>query len=304
MLYTILVVVILWFLFQVFGTTVPFLRSQHNFDHDTAALSKLEKVQLCVVTRIHSSNSKGFPSIDKISSFIDNVKLYSPLIIIAVDLGNDMNNLHYISSLKNSMANLFSKEDIILKILPVSPWGNYVNGLNAAIIEANKYNDCKFIAFQSLEVKSSPPNIDKLLGHLKDNKTIVVGPHLSGHTFQKGINKLTGRTCPWNTLAIWNLEYLSKFGFVMASEGFRNSYGGVEEVAVISLLQHFDDNLKAKLIMLNDDETKWNTHFVDPERLIYHEKKMASKNERPEYQLKSLNLFSSPGSVIHIEEIL
>jgi hypothetical protein len=59
---------------------------------------------------------------------------------------------------------------------------------------------------------------------------LVVGPELPGHSFILGDNLLRGRTCPWNTFAIWRVDYLGLTGFPMIGDGVSGdrSIGGVE----------------------------------------------------------------------------
>lgn len=51
-----------------------------------------------------------------------------------------------------------------------------------------------------------------------------------GHEFSLGDNTLRGRTCPWNTCAIWDVKKLSVLGFPMVGDGIYGdrSSGGVE----------------------------------------------------------------------------
>ena len=53
---------------------------------------------------------------------------------------------------------------------------------------------------------------------------------MDGHEFNDGKNVVRGRSIPWNTLAIWNLDYLSLTGFPLIGDGTGNSrnIGGVE----------------------------------------------------------------------------
>ena len=61
-----------------------------------------------------------------------------------------------------------------------------------------------------------------------DENTLVVGPALDGHEFSLGENALRGRTCPWNTAAVWNLKAISLVGFPMICDGSPDMEGGVE----------------------------------------------------------------------------
>ena len=51
-----------------------------------------------------------------------------------------------------------------------------------------------------------------------------------GHDFIEGINVLRGCTCPWNTFAVWSVQYLSLVGFppVGDGDGMKRENGGVE----------------------------------------------------------------------------
>lgn len=62
----------------------------------------------------------------------------------------------------------------------------------------------------------------------RDPEVVVVGKVLDGHIFQEGVHQVTGRKCPWNTLALWSLPMLSLIGFPMVADGIDNEYGGVE----------------------------------------------------------------------------
>lgn len=126
---------------------------------------------------------------------------------------------------------------------------------------------------------------------------------MTGHLFEEGVHTLSGRRCPWNTMAIWRVDYLSLVGFLLVSDGLANdrAIGGVEELASISLLQQLRPGLKAKLIAQAGSEEAWKTTFDDPERAKYQEFKMQSKEERAARQLQALPL--TAGQVIHIRTV-
>jgi hypothetical protein len=109
---------------------------------------------------------------------------------------------------------------------------------------------------------------------------------------------INGWTSPWNTLALWNIEKLGLTGFLSISSGnLTNIPGGIEEVVTISLLQKLQPRtMKAKLIKLAS--VHWNTDWSSQERSAYHQKKMASKDERSQIQLQQLGVAS--GEVIMV----
>jgi hypothetical protein len=53
---------------------------------------------------------------------------------------------------------------------------------------------------------------------------------MDGHDFSEGVKSLRGRTCPWNTFAVWDMDYLSRTGFLLISDGVEagDKSGGVE----------------------------------------------------------------------------
>ena len=143
---------------------------------------------------------------------------------------------------------------------------------------------------------------------------------------------LNGRTSPWNTFALWNINKLSKIGFVSVSEGLhvdtsintnattKKSIAGIEEVATIALLQKLYNphtEMMAKLISLsqhsnNDGSANsssgtssgyqssnggilWDTtSTTDIGRQQWHEYKMQSKLQRAQEQLQLLSFIEVP----------
>ena len=63
---------------------------------------------------------------------------------------------------------------------------------------------------------------------------------MNGHDFSKGVHTLRGRTCPWNTFAIWDVDYLSRTGFLLISDGVEmgDKTGGVEVRRFDQILFH------------------------------------------------------------------
>lgn len=85
---------------------------------------------------------------------------------------------------------------------------------------------------ESLEVALLASDVEVLLSYMHPN-TLVVGPALEGHDFQEGRQVLRGRTCPWNTVAVWNVSKLSLIGFPLVGDGVMSgsevsAVGGVE----------------------------------------------------------------------------
>jgi len=223
-------------------------------------------------------------------------------------------------------------------VLPVTPWGKFVPALNAIVSYASDRNRgselsakaADFLVLVSAETAASASSMSKLFSHLvssssSEDDTLVVGAALPGHDYRGGtaattttskeqettqkracVVDLDGRTCPWNTLAIWNLNKLALTGFQLVSDGILTddatdpSYG-VEETVAVCVLQRIlgPNRAKAKLVLLDDDggeggggsyDVTWDRQFEDPERRRWHENKMQSKRARAQRQLELIGL--------------
>lgn len=258
--------------------------------------------KLVIATRLHLGKASSPPSDEKIKEWISNFQIltsqttvetnceYSCIPVIAVDATPKIPGYDYVDAIRQLCPpNIY--------ILPVTPWYQFVAALNSLLLYATHEAKADCIMFVSAEVSASASCISTLLSHLKDD-TLVVGAAMNGHVYHKrGENVvLTGRTCPWNTLAIWNVPKLSQTGFVMISD--LGSAGGVEECAAVALQQKLFSvsDRKAKLVQLKEICT-WQETFDDEERKKWHELKMKSKLERAQQQLTTLALCG--GSVLH-----
>ena len=139
----------------------------------------------------------------------------------------------------------------------------------------------------------------------------MLGSVLQGHQYSEPKRQttsieveLTGRTCPWNTFALWNLPKLSLTGFLQVSEGLHREegIGGIEEVCTIATLQKVlsHNTCKAKLVKIDSPAmVEWGQDFKEDEgRREWHERKMQSKDSRARKQLDLMGL-SGVGLVMH-----
>ena len=142
--------------------------------------------------------------------------------------------------------------------------------------------------------------------------TLVVGAALQGHQHHNTTDdnggagsevELTGRTTPWNTLALWNLPKLALTGFLLVSEGLHTDLNGneveagVEEVCTIATLQKILPSNTAQAKLLSTPGVQWGQDFGDDEgRKEWHERKMMSKVTRAKRQLE---LMALKGTVLH-----
>ena len=227
-------------------------------------------------------------------------------------------------------------DDVRIHILRVTPWGKFVPALNAIVSHVASLG-ATYVLMTSAEVQLTKDALTIMKSKLDLEMTLVVGTVLPGHEYRccnrqaasqnddagnelgfvdKGIHEeqeveveLTGRTTPWNTCSLWNVNKLSLTGFLLVSEGLHpetdgselGSSAGVEEVCTIATLQRIlgPYNAQAKLISIpGEDSTSWETKTFekDAKRQEWHEKKMASKVTRAKRQLELVGL---SGTVIH-----
>lgn len=256
---------------------------------------------LAVVTRIHTVSASEMVPVEKVENFVRDAYAYADKIIICIgfkeqDPSNTVDHLHDYTEYfelcqKRIPSNLMDK--VIL--LPIVPWGNFTTALNAAIVKVMAMG-FKSIAFQSLEFRLGTLLVNKIRSFVENNEHVLMaGPAIQGHVFTSGRNKLSGRTCPWNTFAIWSMNYLGRIGFPLIGDAFGTDCGGVEEVTTISLLQHMYPTKVA--VLLKVEGIHWQTDFSDPLRAKWHEEKMNSKDRRPGSQLEFMELPES--TVIH-----
>eukprot|EP01039_Chlorochromonas_danica_P007005 gene7006-7749_t len=257
-------------------------------------VDKAKRSKLLVVTRLHGQQAVTLPPPEKLVSFVEGCKAYTQDILVCIGLrGKGVEALREYELAVEPFAPACR-----VTFLPIEPWGYYTTALNHALLYAQDH-DFDLVAFQSLEYQATAELTSCLIGHF-DEDTLVVGAAMTGHLFQEGVHTLSGRRCPWNTMAIWRVDYLSLVGFLLISDGLANdrAIGGVEELASISLLQQLRPSLKAKLVAQAGSEEAWKTTFDDPERAKYQEFKMQSKEQRAARQLQTLPL--TAGHVIHL----
>ncbi|CAI5725253.1 unnamed protein product [Hyaloperonospora brassicae] len=201
-----------------------------------------------------------------------------------------------------------------VRIIPVLYWGKFVPALNALIgAAAEQFPKATSLLLQSLEMDVDATSIELLHSHFDHSRDLVVGAAMPGHDFQPDPEsqpiELSGLTSPWNTLALWNLDQLAKVGFVLMGDALRlevegiGSVAGIEEVATIAVYQQLYANTTspttAKLVRVPNIAWQVDT-MQDPERCAWHEKKMASKQQRAAAQIAHFGGVS-PGRVYHLE---
>jgi len=231
-----------------------------------------------VATRLHSSNENSPIDVQNIQDWCKHVLNYCDLLIVVVDQ-------RYMKATKDVLDDFGEK----IQLFHIHPWISFTQPLNLLVEKALSIG-AKELLFQSIEVTIGVEDMMILEKEL-DSNTLIVGAKLcERHGEKNEVCTINGWTSPWNTLALWNLEKLALTGFLTISSGnLTDIPGGIEEVVTISLLQKIQPNsMKAKLIKLSS--VHWNTDWSSKERSIYHQKKMASKDERSQIQLKKLGI--------------
>ena len=278
---------------------------------------------LAIGTRFHLGNASNPPSEKdlkkKVSSFVNTLSkakesgTFTEIkAAIAVESSQKFDSFDFPAEVDRILSYTLQECDVNVEILPVSPWGNFLPALNSLLLWSAKSSPtADQIMFVSAEMSVPGPESFRILQDQIKDDTLVVGAALPGHNFtfdnscsQKTV-ELTGRTTPWNTMAIWNVSKLSTTGFPMVGEGVhvesdKKTFiaGGVEEVSAIALIQNFmKDNAVAKLI--NIPGIAWEQSFEDDERRAWHQRKMESKESRPARHLSILGL---SGTVLHISD--
>ena len=273
------------------------------------------------------------------------------LAIVAVDATPKFTDYDFVATVKGicrriekdyeSDVNVLLTEGVMprIAIIPVTPWGKFVPALNA--IATYCADMCMpRVLMISVEVKLTRAAMEVLQSNMvadEECETLVVGATLNGHEHHALVFdassctphsqptnicdpsrlmkevKLTGRTTPWNTCALWDVRKLALTGFLLVSEGLHYSpsndndgsgsriEGGVEEVVTIATLQRILGPKKAcaKLVHIPPHIISWETDNFDNDagRKEWHEHKMDSKITRAQAQLDLLGL--NDGVVIH-----
>lgn len=106
---------------------------------------KDQTMTLIAVTRIHAANSSSLPSLESITRFINNTKLYADEIVIALGA----NSLKELQSYSEEITSLLDQlqPSIPVHIHPIYPWGYFTSALNQSITLVQD-RKAEFVAFQ------------------------------------------------------------------------------------------------------------------------------------------------------------
>lgn len=240
---------------------------------------------LVTATRLHQRFSQNGVDGERIQRWAEGALRLGGFVVIATELG-----------LENALCDALADRSDRLEVLPVHPWRSFSAASNAVVNRALELQ-AETLLLQSVEVSLSAAGLAEMQAALTD-RTIVVGARMSArHGLEKGRMPLSGTRCPWNTLALWRLTHLGRFGFPMAADALMPEIdGGMEEAGAISLLQRLDPELEAVLMTVSGVE--WRTEWADATRRRYHEQKLASKDARAAQLLRALHL---PPGEVHVQ---
>lgn len=177
-----------------------------------------------------------------------------------------------------------------IHVVPVTPWGKFVAPLNALIWKALEVG-ADNIHFASVDFQPSAKRLAFLNSYMSRD-TLVTGARLYGHDFQPGINTAcSGRRCPWNTFAVWSLEWLGPFGFQMAGDmPHDQDNAGVEEVSTAAVIQAIYPHVEVNLVDVPDINDRPDMEGWDDDRKKRESIKIESKDERPQTQLEWMEI--------------
>ncbi|KAL3795522.1 hypothetical protein HJC23_009235 [Cyclotella cryptica] len=293
-----------------------------------------EHPRLAIATRLHLGQSSHPPPTQQLAETLSNfaklaASVNADIAVVAVDAEDKLEGYSLVAEVEGICHRIneqihdrnrdpkqqpcqdnLQQQPSRIHVLPVQPWGKFIPALNA-IVAYSARQQAQCLLFASAEVSIQGCVMERMWSEMNLEDTLVVGAALQGHHHQTPPSQtneieveLTGRTCPWNTFALWNLPKLSLTGFLQVSEGLHATTGeasaGIEEVCTIATLQRIfpQHTVKAKLVKICPPAVvEWGQDFNDDEaRREWHERKMRSKEVRAKNQLDLLGL---RGVVIH-----
>jgi len=221
-----------------------------------------------------------------------------------------LNSIVAYSARQEAQCLLFASAEVGIQGCVMEQMWSKMNLEDTLVVGECLFN-CSCVFLLHLDVKILKTLTINRLGQNQHIELRDSGAALQGHHHQTPTAssnemevELTGRTCPWNTFALWNLPKLSLTGFLQVSEGLHSTTGeasaGIEEACTIATLQRIlpQDTVKAKLVkLLPPAMVEWGQDFKNDEaRREWHERKMQSKEVRAKRQLDLMGL---SGVVIH-----
>ncbi|KAG8764068.1 hypothetical protein FRC12_008296 [Ceratobasidium sp. 428] len=279
-------------------------------------------VNILTAIRVHKRQSDRNIPFDPlpVCTAVERALSYSTRIVLAVSL--PQTDLYELLAGLPANTVLHNDEHVEVKtatgvhILPFTSatYGRFIPALNAIVAFAHA-REFKFVLFQSVEVRVLPEQV-KQMADLCDNDVLVVGKAFDAHSFRSSIPSigedsapvfLTGRTCPWNTFALWDVSKLARTGFLLTSEtNTPPNASAIEEAPTIALHQRlFPGYSRALLVRFEvadiGEKDGWGTTWVDPARTEWHAHKLASKDSSAASHIANIGLAGSTTIVEHVQ---
>lgn len=202
-----------------------------------------------------------------------------------------------------------------LTVIPVNPWGRYVEPLNAIFSQAAT-DGYEAVLSANLEHQPTDTNIAELTRHL-DQDTLVVGAWLPvfHESLPPGEYEMNGMRAPADAFMLVRVQMLSLFGFLAVSEApwvpcpietlgtpadpAMKTAAGMKEVPTFSLIQEKlgYDQAKVKLA-LNITGAHRDTSSLTGARKELDDAKRRSSIERAAEQLRRIK--QRPGWTIYV----
>lgn len=199
-----------------------------------------------------------------------------------------------------------------LVVIPVRPWGRYVEPLNALTGQAAT-DGYEAVLSVNTEHVPTDQNISELAVHLDEN-TLAVGAALSGfHEFRRGKHKMNGMNVPADAFMLLRVQKFMLYGWQAVSEapwvpcppelvGTPHDPGmqeaGMKEVPSFSLIQRMLEPEHAQVKLVRVTGAQRDTSSITGDRKKLDDLKRRSAIARVE---KQMTLARIPyGTVIHV----
>ena len=229
-----------------------------------------------VATRLHITEASRALNLDKFNAWCRAAEAYSDVVLVAVDAA-------CLEAAREATLGLATTQ-----LMLVSPWDGFIPPLNAVLLRAMRLGATRLLT-RSLEIDVTAADAEKMQA-LVTESTLVVGAKInSDHGGAPGIKPINGMCTPWNTFALWNVNTLRLTGFPMVCDAVALGSRGVEEVATISLLQHLLKE-RAQAHLIHCPGLQVSQRWDDPSRAHWHRRKMASKIDRADAQLREFGV--------------
>lgn len=214
------------------------------------------------------------------------------------------------------LAGLVVPEGKRLVAFPVTPWGRYVEPLNALMERAthDRHQKALFVNTEHLPTDTNIVELDRYL----QSDTLAVGGYLEGfHNFAPGSQRMNGMNVPADAFMLVDLEKLGLLGFIYVSEalwipctettqvGTADDPGmaeaGIKEVPTFSLIQDIfarsGRSARVKLVRMTGGQR--NAEGIDSKRKQMDAYKRSTALVRANIQMERLGI--PYGIVEHLE---